>query len=120
MADLEMITRSDILIGSMYVSRKLTAHISTFSTLAAILRATFYSSNKAIRQRSNNESIPVASSSSKLHQEEPYFIPPCKQSIATRPVGTFEYNPHFECGNSEQKGILLPPACSYWNKSKIR
>eukprot|EP01038_Epipyxis_sp_PR26KG_P004958 gene4958-6931_t len=108
--DLELISRSDFFIGSTYVTpTHLRNYASSFSLLIAEL--------KAVKNSNNYDFVPAS-----YHNYKPWYMPRCVEALGGQifPDELYDRNkPPFECGNNEEKKIMLHLKCPYWNKTKL-
>ncbi len=101
-SDIELLSRSDIFIGSSYGNAQLRNIVSTFSMIIAELRAT----NGKSRISGGVKSI---------------WLPFCHETIGARHHHKeLMTNPSFQCGNSatrKEGQLMVPIQCPYWNKT---
>ena len=99
MCDLELLSRSDVFLGSSYTSPHLMMYTSTFSMLMAALRA--------------SSGLPTAL------KYRSYWLPSCGPMVGARTEPDPFYNdPHFQCGKHTVTKIDLTSICPYFDKDE--
>lgn len=116
MLDLELLSRSDYLIGSTYANNVHVGTASTYSLLAAGLRAINGRSTIAADPNDENKDN---DNGGKSNHVPIHYLPHCRPFVNSKYEPSPVFTDKFKCGNNEITKIMLPYECPYWNKTSL-